>query len=490
MNGRFLIQRELAVRSTEIDTLRQQNGLLINELGRVKDSTPQLESALLEISRLKEEVRATKVSIGRVQEELQPLKAENEVLHQQIQAQREEVAKFQELAEGKIKLEEELTQLKQAQLKQVDPRVLTMDNFDLAQRLDCQRRVFGKVKASRNDTQRHEFIRRHGGVFDERIKVRIIPSELLAPELPLKVPLDQSLEAYTRGQNGRVRAWFNNSIGTFHGRNWMLYRCECYPFWTASRVGICEMTENWEVIPSTWDFLLLRGRRAFEKSEDARFCDHNGTAIISYNDREKQRIGRLDLNMKVEDSTAIDLVGMQPQSCEKNWAYLSYGDELYAVYSICPHIVLKLNWSKATLVKKIDYVVDWPYGTPRGGTSCIPHKGKYYHFFHSSHEYEGDQDCIWSHVRRYHAGVVIYAGKPPFKPVAMSKFPLISAVDREMPKAGDDWHEHLACMHCVVFPAGAVRNKRDDGWVISMGIHDIHCGIAEIPDTVLEKNVH
>lgn len=492
-NGRFLINREVALRSTEIDSLRQQNAALLDELSRTKDSTAELNAARAETTRVQDEFRTRAVQIEveakrTAFSEIQPVLQENTTLHQQV------VAQASELATLRAERSKYQTTVNTTEALEKRVGVLLTDNYDLKQQLEVRANFHAVPKGkrvSKADARRHEYMRRHGGLFDEKITVRVLPSQHLIDVLPLSVPLDQTLDRYTKGQNGRVRAWFNCSIGQYGGKNWMMYRCEAYPFWTASRAAICQMTDQWEIVPKTSDYLLLKGRKAYEKAEDPRFCLHDGHCLVSYNDREKQRIGRLKPDMTVEDSTAITLVGMTPQPCEKNWAFLSYEKTLYAIHTITPHILLRIDWNKATLVKKLNYEVDWPYGTPRGGTSCIPHNGRYYHFFHSSHDIAGLADCPWKDIRRYHAGVVVYAGKPPFKPIAISKFPLISALDREIPPYPNlEWREHFACMHSVVFPAGAVRNSKNDGWVVSLGIHDVHCAIAEIPDSVIEKNLH
>lgn len=151
---------------------------------------------------------------------------------------------------------------------------------------------------------------------------------------------------------------------------------------------------------------------------------------------------------------------------EKNHAYFDRGGELYSVYSIHPHRVMRIRGN--------DVVEDWTteytptkneYGALRGGASPWMHNGEFYHFFHYMTEAHG--------YRLYSVGVYTFSTDPPFPVRRMSLQP-IDVADVNRAKLID-----------VLFPAGAF--PEGDEWVVTMGLHDECSQIVRYPQSYIEK---
>lgn len=150
------------------------------------------------------------------------------------------------------------------------------------------------------------------------------------------------------------------------------------------------------------------------------------------------------------------------RATDKNWMYFESEGNLYAVYSIDPHVVIRIDGDKIeevartepNLTKKI-----WWYGEPRGG-SCPWNIGndEFLTFFQSHYIPYG------FYRRVYVMGAYVFSAKPPFQIKRVTRAPLL------VPET------HDVKMHAVVFPGGAVF--RDDKWVVPFGYNDCESGLA------------
>jgi FkbM family methyltransferase len=141
----------------------------------------------------------------------------------------------------------------------------------------------------------------------------------------------------------------------------------------------------------------------------------------------------------------------QRNAWEKNWQFFEHGGELYAVYSIAPHRILKIKDNSATLVHETPTRVPWTGGELRGGASPVRVGDEWYCFFHDRLDPQ----------RLYRAGLYTFAAEPPFHVRRIIKSPILVADPVTRP----------ADQYCpVVFPGGAVLDG--DRWVVACGIHD------------------
>ncbi len=138
---------------------------------------------------------------------------------------------------------------------------------------------------------------------------------------------------------------------------------------------------------------------------------------------------------------------------EKNWQFFDHDGQLYAIYSIAPHRILRIDGDQAEMVFNTPTPARWDGGEMRGGASPVLVDDEWWSFFH-------DRVSIRGH-RVYRAGVYTFDSKPPFRVRRIIPKPIMTA--NQATKPADQYAS-------VVFPCGAVRN--DDKWIVSCGIHD------------------
>lgn len=138
------------------------------------------------------------------------------------------------------------------------------------------------------------------------------------------------------------------------------------------------------------------------------------------------------------------------RSWEKNWSFFELDRRLYAVYSIAPHVVLRVDDDRVTAVYETLPALAWFGGHQRGGASPVRVGEFFYSFFHGCKDVQGK--------RKYSVGVYKFEAKPPFRPVAMTPDPLYWA-----PYCPDYYAD-------VVFPGGATLE--DGVWTVTAGADD------------------
>jgi predicted GH43/DUF377 family glycosyl hydrolase len=138
---------------------------------------------------------------------------------------------------------------------------------------------------------------------------------------------------------------------------------------------------------------------------------------------------------------------------EKNWGVFEHDGSLYAVYSIAPHRILRIDGEQAEMAYQTPTRVHWTEGEMRGGASPVLVGDEFWHFFHSRTEPGGRIT--------YHMGVYTFDAKPPF---AIRRF-------LSEPIASADWNTKPADQYAgVLFPGGAVLDG--ERWTVAVGVHD------------------
>jgi predicted GH43/DUF377 family glycosyl hydrolase len=154
---------------------------------------------------------------------------------------------------------------------------------------------------------------------------------------------------------------------------------------------------------------------------------------------------------------------------EKNWQFFDYQNELYAVYSIAPHCILKIESNHARLVHETPTNAPWSGGELRGGAAPVLHGGEWYSFFHGLTTHGGR--------RRYNVGVYKFENKPPFRITHMTPHPI------ELARLSDRHDNYCE----VTFPGGLMRIG--DQWCIATGIHDRWCELHFYPMAEVERRL-
>lgn len=149
--------------------------------------------------------------------------------------------------------------------------------------------------------------------------------------------------------------------------------------------------------------------------EDARFFTFNNKLYISYNG-----LSQIDNRLTIVPCIAELDEELNVISCnyyyyldrmfiEKNWTFFEYKKCLYCVYKINPHIILKVGPS-GRLTKQ--HEVPFNYKTElRGGAAPVLVDREFWCFCHDT---------------SYKTRLYTFAASPPFKPLRVSKTPIIN----------------------------------------------------------------
>ena len=326
------------------------------------------------------------------------------------------------------------------------------------------------------------------------IKSWQIPPTYWPKEMPVYVPLNTTLEEYTRGHNGKITCWFNSTAGTWKGKNYIAFRCQCIPWWATGKIGLGRMSDDWKKpIPPDADWLMLPGQRGYVRAEDPRFVQTQNGLLLVYTTGFQMRMGWFNDDMTVKGSLEFVSTNFALQKQEKNWSVFEHEGQLYAIYMQSPHVVLSIKDNKCEKIHEEPWRFPYAAGTPRGGASPVLHQGSYWHFFHSSSDFDtGDPDPEWTIRRRYHVGVAVFEAKPPFKLLSGSHRPVMSAHDG-MPESALPEKEIVGKIvpsrHAAVFPGSAMRNSVNDGWLLTCGVNDQHTFMYDVPDSIVEDSL-
>jgi hypothetical protein len=299
---------------------------------------------------------------------------------------------------------------------------------------------------------------------------------------------------------------YNPAIARFRNQLLMAYRVDFgyeKPFRVAS--AICLLDENLRVIPESVTPLSDTIDGGAANHYDARFLVHQERLFVHYNNDwntipNQIHLVELDPDTLEARSPArvLELEGAR-QLCEKNWLLFDHDGELFAVYQIDPHIVLRVDLAGKGPVRCLPiYRSAWDttaytrrYGTLRGGTPPVRIGTKYVSFFHSRMtalsavtlgpspivRKANQQQWLAAAGRwfreyfapvRYYGGLYAFAAEPPFAPTDVIPQPLLRPEHegrRRQPTAS-----HMTPRR-VVYPCGLVR--LDNGqWLVSYGVHD------------------
>lgn len=162
------------------------------------------------------------------------------------------------------------------------------------------------------------------------------------------------------------------------------------------------------------------------------------------------------------------LLAGRRQRVEKNWILFEQGGQVWAIYAIAPHRILRVvEWSDERIVFE-DAVTTWwnaiellsRFGPPRGGAQPIAIGQHLYHFCHAS---RGNPDDLI-----YVAQCYEFENRPPFRITRFTPRPLALPNPRQgrfdLPKL----NRRVAS---VVYPAGNTVLASGD-ILISYGIND------------------
>lgn len=157
---------------------------------------------------------------------------------------------------------------------------------------------------------------------------------------------------------------------------------------------------------------------------------------------------------------------------EKNWQFFEHADELFAIYSVAPHQVLRIDGDRAELVYKTQTPAPWslPKSEMRGGASPVLVGDEWWCFFHSRATVKGRLTYV--------TGLYTFEARPPFRIQRIIPEP-IQWADRATNTDGN--------YADVIFSCGAVC--KDGRWLISSGEHDRTTRIDAFDHGELERRL-
>lgn len=291
---------------------------------------------------------------------------------------------------------------------------------------------------------------------------------------------------------------FNPAITLFQDQLIMAYRVVTPD--GRRRLAICRLTPELRVVPESVVPLSDSIQNGGEWHADARFCTINGRLFVHYNDGGSKTgnhifLVELDPDMLQVSGPARQLILDGPrQVVEKNWMLFEHEGELWAIYSISPHVVLKVELvDQLTALCRPCYRQEWEahpyaarYGPLRGGTPPLRRGDCYVSIFHSLFPVRPLRRIIFRLLRRqpaatirYVAGVYTFTAAPPFTPQWLHPEPLIQPplLPRRFYPQLDSRIERSA------YPCGTVYHNGQ--WLVSFGAQEEYCCIVTIEDRLL-----
>ncbi len=185
---------------------------------------------------------------------------------------------------------------------------------------------------------------------------------------------------------------------------------------------------------------VLRGVKVNNRAGDPRLISFNGEAYVFFNDdvyENEKRLIRMfvgkvvkknDGNFQIEDVKRLKFDGgkeyydrkLVNENHDKNWSPFIVDNELYLIYLIEPHVILKVNLENGVcekIVENSNYSV-WCHSTPRGGTPAIQFKDNYITIFHSKEKGEKSFSFLYKDKTSKHGvycfGAYIFNREYPF----------------------------------------------------------------------------
>lgn len=216
-------------------------------------------------------------------------------------------------------------------------------------------------------------------------------------------------------------------------------------------------------------------------SEDPRLISVNKQHILVYNDRtfkENKNARSLFVKNLNKSNESVNKLDLGLNVIEKNWSPFKHDNNLFFVYKIIPHKVLRLVDLDKNEIEFLYNQYDgneldfWKWGEPRGGTPCIELENEYLTFFHSS--FKQNETLI------YVIGAYTFSKKHPFK---INKFTPCPILFKE---AYSSCYKNTAESHKrVLFPSGLVRDVSNHKLFLCCGENDSAIRLIKIDEKKL-----
>ena len=287
--------------------------------------------------------------------------------------------------------------------------------------------------------------------------------------------------------------FFNPAITCFREQLIMCYRVVTPA--GERRLALCRLTPDFQVVPASAvpfsDFIQDGG----DWHADGRFCTFQDRLFLHYNDGGQR--GRRANQIYLVEVDPDQLVPLGPpralmvdgarQPVEKNWMLFAHGDELWAIYSIAPHVVLKVTLAGDGSIRcRRIYEHQWDvtaytqrYGQLRGGAPPVRWGDHYISFFHSRflarplrYRLSRLLSKVPTNIVHYVGGVYGFAAEPPFTPLWLLPEPIL--LPPHLPRRQQQLNPEV---EYSAYPCGAIL--QDQHWIISFGARDEYCCLSQ-----------
>ena len=274
--------------------------------------------------------------------------------------------------------------------------------------------------------------------------------------VPPPNPAPLSLTKITAADLGHApEDWVSNASIVLQGGSWVLaYRRH----WSGADTWVRRLDDSLRPLPGRSVMLDLAHPAAKFGREDPRWFWHDGRLHLAYAGVQGKAGPTQQLYARLRDDLTVE-AKFAPRSptgaaWEKNWGFFSTGPELFAVHSISPHVVVRIEGSRAAVrIHETPSPFPWSGGFLRGGASPVLVNDEYHVWFHGKH--------VVGKRMTYTTGVYTFEAEPPFRVLSVTPDPIMHGDPETRPK---DWGINNW------FPCGAVLDG--DTWVVSAGAHD------------------
>jgi predicted GH43/DUF377 family glycosyl hydrolase len=252
----------------------------------------------------------------------------------------------------------------------------------------------------------------------------------------------------------------NASIIRWHGRLLMAYRVG----WTDAEIHVCEL-HGPDYLPGPSQKLDLPHSKAKHGREDPRFFTHLDRLYVAFSGVEGSAGPCSQFFALLRDDLSVDRVILldypRRDLWQKNVNFFSHDGELFAVNTISPHWILKVDarTGAAMDAHQSENLFPWSGGRLCGGAAPFRVDDEYVSFFHGKRKIAG--------LTTYNCGVYRFEAKPPFKVISQTPDPIA-------------WGDRATRGNWLVanwFVCGAILEGGK--WLVSGGIHDRWCEIWE-----------
>lgn len=267
---------------------------------------------------------------------------------------------------------------------------------------------------------------------------------------------------------------FNASIVRWRGQLLMAYRVSR----GGSEIHLARLDDNLGI--GEIQHLPLKHAQAGWGREDPRLFVHAGKLHVSYHGVLGTQGPTSVLYARLSDDLEVERIFYpafaERRPWEKNWTFFEWSGELFAVYTVRPHVVMHVVNDRAETFSRVPWAPHWTGGEMRGGASPVLIGEEFWCWFHGS--VDPPRPTPWgpAKARAYNVGVYCFEAKPPFRPTRYTPEPVTWAQPKTRP--ADFWCD-------CIFPGGAVLDG--ERWRVAVGEHDSWCSILEYDHAAIAR---